>query len=110
LGGNGRGWMWPEMGENLEDRFFDLLLRTLNYSIEFVNDTSYASLRFMDLFTSLLKLQPLMKEISRKEFYETVREKIKDRELVRDPKERSRLQTELSQMFIEEWRRRASQK
>jgi len=102
--------MWPEMGENLEDRFFDLLLRTLNYSIEFVNDTSYASLRFMDLFTSLLKLQPLMKEISRKEFYETVREKIKDRELVRDPKERSRLQTELSQMFIEEWRRRASQK
>jgi len=102
--------MWPEMGENLEDHFFDLLLRTLNYSIEFVNDTSYASLRFMDLFTSLLKLQPLMKEISRKEFYETVREKIKDRELVRDPKERSRLQTELSQMFIEEWRRRASQK
>lgn len=102
--------MWPEMGENLEDRFFDLLLRTLNYSIEFVNDTSYASLRFMDLFTSLLKLQPLMKEISRKEFYETVRQKIKDRELVRDPKERSRLQTELSQMFIEEWRRRASQK
>lgn len=102
--------MWPEMGENLEDRLFDLLLRTLNYSIEFVNDTSYASLRFMDLFTSLLKLQPLMKEISRKEFYETVREKIKDRELVRDPKERSRLQTELSQMFIEEWRRRASQK
>ena len=98
------------MGENLEDRLFDLLLRTLNYSIEFVNDTSYASLRFMDLFTSLLKLQPLMKEISRKEFYETVREKIKDRELVRDPKERSRLQTELSQMFIEEWRRRASQK
>lgn len=98
------------MGENLEDRFFDLLLRTLNYSIEFVNDTSYASLRFMDLFTSLLKLQPLMKEISRKEFYETVRQKIKDRELVRDPKERSRLQTELSQMFIEEWRRRASQK
>lgn len=98
------------MGENLEDRFFDLLLRTLNYSIEFVNDTSYASLRFMDLFTSLLKLQPLMKEISRKEFYETVREKIKDRELVRDPKERSRLQAELSQMFIEEWRRRASQK
>ena len=98
------------MGENLEDRFFDLLLRTLNYSIEFVNDTSYASLRFMDLFTSLLKLQPLMKEISRKEFYETVREKIKDRELVRDSKERSKLQNELSQMFIEEWRRRASQK
>jgi hypothetical protein len=97
------------MGENLEECFFDVLLRTLNYSIEFVNDSSYASLRFMDLFTSLLKLQPLI-DMSRKEFYESLREKIKDRELVRDPKERSKLQTELSQMFIEEWRRRSSQK
>jgi hypothetical protein len=97
------------MGENLEERFYDVLLRTLNYSIEFVNDASYASLRFMDLFTSVLKLQPLM-SMPRNEFYESLREKIKDRELVRDPKERSKLQTELSQMFIEEWRRRASQK
>ena len=97
------------MGENLEERFYDALLRTLNYSVEFVNDASYASLRFMDLFTSLLKLQPLM-SMPRNEFYESLREKIRDRELVRDPKERSKLQTELSQMFIEEWRRRASQK
>jgi hypothetical protein len=97
------------MVENLEDRFYDALLRTLNYSIEFVNDPSYASLRFMDLFTSLLKLQSLM-DMPRKEFYESLREKIRDRELVRDPKERSKLQTELSQMFIEEWRKRTSQK
>jgi hypothetical protein len=97
------------MSENLEERFYDALLRTLNYSIEFVNDSSYASLRFMDLFTTLLKLQPLM-SMPRNEFYESLREKIKDRELVREPKERAKLQTELSQMFIEEWRRRDSQK
>jgi len=94
---------------NFEDLFFDVLLRTLNYSIEFVNDASYASLRFMDMFTSLLKLQPLM-DMPQKEFYERLREKIKDRELVRDSKERSKLQNELSQMFIEEWRRRTSHK
>jgi len=97
------------MAGNLEDLFFDVLLRTLNYSIEFVNDASYASLRFMDLFTSLLKLQPLM-DMPHKEFYESLREKIKDRELVRDSKERSKLQNELSQMFIEEWRRKTSHK
>ena len=94
---------------NFEDMFFDVLLRTLNYSIEFVNDPSYASLRFMDLFTSLLKLQPLM-DMPHKELYDSLREKIKDRELVRDSKERSKLQNELSQMFIEEWRRRTSHK
>jgi len=93
------------MGENLEDRFFDVLLRTLNYSIEFVNDASYASLRFMDLFTSLLDFQPLVKELSRIEFYETLRKKIKDRNLIRDPETRLKLQTELQEMFIERWRR-----
>lgn len=96
------------MSTELEDRFFDVLLRTLNYSMEFINDTSYASLRFMDLFTSLLRLQPLMGNVSRAQFYEVLREKIRDRELVRDPEERSRLQKELLQMFIEEWRGKAS--
>jgi len=94
------------MGENLEDRFFDVLLRTLNYSMEFINETSYASLRFMDLFTSLLRIQPLIQGLSRAQFYETLREKIRDRELIRDLEERSRLQKELLQRFIEEWKKR----
>lgn len=97
------------MSGNLEDRFFDVLLRTLNYSMEFVNETSYASLRFMDLFTSLLKLQPQIRGLTQPEFYDVLREKIKDRELIRDPEERSRLQKELLQMFIEEWKGKASQ-
>jgi len=95
---------------DLEDRFFDVLLRTLNYSIEFANETGYASLRFMDLFGSLLRLQPLMKDLSRNEFYERLREKIKDRQLVRDPEARPRLQRELLQMFVDEWKKETVQK
>lgn len=98
------------MAEDLGNRFFDVLLRTLNYSIEFANETSYASLRFMDLFSSLLRLQPLIKNLSRDEFYDRLRGKIKDRQLIRDPETRPRLQSELLQMFIDEWKERVSQK
>jgi len=98
------------LAEDLGNRFFDVLLRTLNYSIEFANETSYASLRFMDLFSSLLGLQPLIKNLSRNEFYDRLREKIKDRQLIRDPETRPRLQSELLQMFIDEWKERVSQK
>jgi len=93
------------VGEDLQNSFFDLLLRTLNYSIEFVNEPSYASLRFMDLFSSLLKLQPLIKDLPQNEFYEKLREKITDRQLIRDQEARPKLQTELLQMFIDEWKR-----
>ncbi len=94
------------MAENLEDRFFDVLLRTLNYSIEFVNEPGYASLRFMDLFSSLLRIQPLVEELSRDEFYEKLREKIKDRQIIREQETRSKLQNELLEMFVSEWKRR----
>lgn len=96
------------MAEKLEDRFFDLLLRTLNYAIEFVNQGGYASLRLMDLFGSLLELQPLIKEISEEEFYERLREKLKTRQLMGEPGGRSKLQSELLQMFLDEWRRKTS--
>lgn len=98
------------MTGDLEDRFFDVLLRTLNYSIEFAKETGYASLRFMDLFSSLLRLQPLIKDLSRNEFYERLREKIKDRQLVRDPEARPRLQRELLEMFVDEWKEETAQK
>lgn len=97
------------MAGDLDECFFDILLRTLNYSMEFANEASYASLRFMDLFSSLLRL-PLIKDLSRNEFYERLGEKIKDRQLVKDPEARPRLQSELLQMFIDEWKRGASQK
>lgn len=98
------------MKENLEDSFFDMLLRTLNYAMEFVSARSYASLRFMDLFSSLLELQPLIKGISNGEFYEKLREKIKTRRLMGDRKVRLKLQSELLQMFVDEWSKRMSQK
>lgn len=98
------------MAEDLEACFFDLLLRTLNYSIEFAKEESYASLRFMDLFSSLLNLQPLVRDLTKNEFYERLREKIKDREPIRDSVKRQTVQAELLQMFIDEWRRAVPQK
>jgi hypothetical protein len=92
------------MSEDLKDRFFNVMLHNLNYAMEFVNDGSYASLRFMDLFNNLLELQPLIKEISKEEFYERLRERIGGERVGR-----SKLQIELLQMFIDEWRRRTSQ-
>ncbi|MBS7653293.1 hypothetical protein KEJ13_09230 [Candidatus Bathyarchaeota archaeon] len=92
--------------EELEERFFDILLRTLNYAIEFTEDRSYASLRFMDLFSSLLDLQPMiLRETCRGEFYEKLREKLKSRQVMEGRESRSRFQREILDMFIGEWRR-----
>ena len=93
----------------LEDRFFDLLLKTLNYAIEFADEKSYANLRFMDLFNDLLELQPLIREISESEFYERLRQKIKARRLSTDQETEIKFQHELLKMFIDEWRNRISQ-
>jgi len=98
------------MEENIGERFFDVLLRTLNYAMEFVNDRGYASLRFMDLFSSLLELQPLIKEMAHEEFYERLRNKIKESEIMGAQVSRAKMQSELLDLFLEEWRRRSSQK
>ena len=98
------------MEENLGDRFFDLLMRVLNYAAEFVNDRGYASLRFMDLFSSLLELQPFIKEISQEEFYDRLRKKIKERQVMEAQTTRAKMQSELLDMFLDEWRRRSSQR
>jgi len=93
----------------LENRFFDLLLKILNYAIEFADEKSYANLRFMDLFNDLLELQPLIREISEDEFYERLRQKIKARRLSTDQETEIKFQHELLKMFIDEWRNRISQ-
>lgn len=94
------------MTENVEDRFFDLLMKTLNYSREFVDDRSYASLRFMDLFSSLVQLQPMIKEIDNEEFYSRLRERITDRQVMGNRDTRAKLQGDLVQMLLDEWRSR----
>lgn len=97
------------MVEELEERFFDILLRTLNYAMEFSEERSYASLRFMDLFSSLLDLQPvILRETQRGEFYEMLREKLRRREVMESREDRSRFQRELLELFIGEWRRSLS--
>jgi hypothetical protein len=97
--------------EELEERFFDILLRTLNYAIEFAGERSYASLRFMDLFSSLLDLQPMiLREARRGEFYERLRGRLRDRQVMEGREERSKFQREILEMFIDEWRRGLPQK
>ncbi len=83
-------------------------MRTLNYSMEFIDDRNYASLRFMDLFGSLLDLQPQIKDITEVDFYERLRVKFKERQLMSDKEARSKHQKELLKMFLDEWRNRGS--
>ncbi len=92
------------MEKDLDERFFDLLMRTLNYSMEFLDSPNYASLRFMDLFGSLLDLQPLMGESARDEFYEGLRQKLRDRRVMSDRGTRSKKLTDLLRLFVEEWK------
>ena len=93
------------MSPTLDDQLFDLAMRTLNYSIEFVNTPGYASLRLMDLLQSLVGLSMQIEGISKKEFYRKVKEKMEDRRLMADQKERAEFLDELLTMFVDEWRK-----
>ena len=96
-GGNG-------LKGSLDDQFFDLACRVLNYAIEFVNAPGYASLRLVDVLKGLLELQPQIEGVSRGEFYEKVRERLESRELLRSAEDRSKFLDELLTMFVDEWR------
>jgi len=96
------------MEKELEEKYFDLLMRALNYSMEFIESQNYASLRFMDLFGSLLDLQPLMGESARDEFYEGLRQKLRDRRVMSDRETRSKRLKELMRLFVEEWKKKPS--
>ena len=93
------------MSTTLDDQLFDLAMRTLNYSIEFVNTPGYASLRLMDLLQSLVGLSMQIEGISKKEFYGKVKEKMEDRRLMADQKEQAEFLDELLTMFVDEWRK-----
>ena len=94
------------MSGELDEKYFDLLMRTLNYSMEFLETPSYASIRFMDIFGNLLNLQPLVVESRRDEFYEEIRNKLQERRVMSSRETRSQRLNELVQLFISEWRRR----
>lgn len=90
--------------EELRNKFFDTLLHTLNYAIEFVDERSYASLRFMDLIQQLLDLQKLIDQLKDDEFYNKIRSKLIESQIMESKDKRKKLQKELLKMFIEEWR------
>jgi len=92
--------------ENVDNLFFDIAFRVLNYAIEFVNDLNYSSLRFIDVLRALLKIQKLIGESSRDGFYDRLRKKLDSRGAMSltSLSERSKFLDELLDMFIEEWR------
>lgn len=92
------------MKSDLNDEFFDLTCRVLNYAIEFVNAPGYASLRLVDILKSLIYLQPQIDGVSRGEFYQKLREKLDSRDLLADEKRKSKLLDELLTIYVDEWR------
>ena len=93
-----------DMKSDLNDKFFDLTCRVLNYAIEFVNAPGYASLRLVDILKSLIDLQPQIEGASRREFYQKLREKLDSRDLLADERGSSKLLDELLTIFVDEWR------
>jgi hypothetical protein len=93
-----------DMKSDLNDEFFDLTCRVLNYAIEFVNAPGYASLRLVDILKSLIYLQPQIDGVSRGEFYQKLREKLDSRDLLADEKRKSKLLDELLTIYVDEWR------
>ena len=93
------------MSETVDREFFDLSMRVLNYSIEFVNSPGYASLRLLDVLESLVALSPKVEGISNREFYGRLKKKFEERRLMVDSKEQAKFLDELLSMFVEEWRK-----
>ena len=92
------------MRSNLDDKFFDLTCRVLNYAIEFVNAPGYASLRLVDVLKGLLDLQQQIEGVSKGDFYQKLREKLESRDLMADEEKRSKLLDELLAACVDEWR------
>ena len=92
------------MSAVLENVYFDITMKVVNYALEFVNQPGYAFLRITDLLDSLLALALEIKEVDKKEFYEKVKTKLKDRRNLNTPEERTAVLNEILSMYIEEWR------
>ena len=97
------------MNNNLDEQFFDLCCRVLNYAIEFVESPGYASLRLVDVLKALIDLQFKMGGLQKSNFYHEVWEKLESRDLVADADERARLLDELLTMFVDEGRKTSAE-
>lgn len=94
------------MSQTLDDRYFDLTMKILNYAMEFVNQPSYASLRMTDVLQSLIDISAEIGGIERKEFYALVKEKFRDRKLMTTKQDEIDFLNELLTLYVEDWRRR----
>ena len=97
------------MNNNLDEQFFDLCCRVLNYAIEFVESPGYASLRLVDVLKALIDIQFKMEDLKKSNFYHEVWEKLESRDLVADANERAGLLDELLTMFVDEWRKTSAE-
>ena len=89
----------------LDEKFFDLTVRVVNYAVEFRNTAGYIPLRLVDILKSLLELAPHIEGIQRKPFYSETLEKIEGRDILSSGEERAKFIDELFDLFINEWRR-----
>lgn len=94
-----------ELKRSLDDQFFDLTCKVLNYAIEFQRSPGYSSLRFVDVLKGLVELQPEIEGISNVEFYQKVRDKLEARELLAGAESRANFLDDLLNLFVEEWKK-----
>jgi hypothetical protein len=91
--------------QKLDDRYFDLTMRVLNYAIEFIDQPGYASLRITDILESLLNISSQLEGVNRREFYASVKAKLSNRFDMTTQQDKASLLNELLALYIEEWRK-----
>jgi hypothetical protein len=93
------------LNQKLDDRYFDLTMRVLNYAMEFIDQPGYASLRMTDILKNLLELSSKLEGVNRREFYALVKAKLSDGFTMLTQQEKTRILNELIALYIEEWRK-----
>ncbi|KON29086.1 hypothetical protein AC482_07260 [miscellaneous Crenarchaeota group-15 archaeon DG-45] len=94
------------MSVSLDQEYFDFCFKVLNYSIELTRSTGYASTRMTDVLQKLVDLSFQIEGVGKKEFYETLNEKFKNRRLMTSQMGQSEYLDELLQLFVDEWRKK----
>ena len=94
------------MSQTLDDRYFDLTMKVLNYAMEFINQPSYASLRMTDVLQSLIDISAEIEGVDRKEFYAKISERMKNRRAMSAQQGRNTLLNDILTLYVEEWRKK----
>jgi hypothetical protein len=93
------------MSIELDDLFFDLTFKVLNYAIEFAGKPGYASVRMMDVLRQLIELSDEIEGVNKNKFYGKVKEKIEDKKRMTGMDERVQFLNEILVMFVDEWKK-----